>query len=97
MVKNSPANAGHTGYIPGSGRPLRATERQRKIPHASTVGASAPRACAPKQEETPQWEAGVLQLEKARAEQPRPSTAKNKQTTPLFHCRGCGFDPWSGS
>ena len=65
------------GYIPGSGRPPRATEQQRKIPHAAmqilrattqilhatTVGARAPRACAPKQEKPPQWEAGALQLE----------------------------------
>ena len=68
-----------------------------QIPHAETVGASTPRACAPKKEKPLQWEAGAPQLEKACAEQQRPSAAKNKQVIPLFHCRGCGFDPWSGS
>ena len=64
-----------------------------KIPHAtgqlsSCTTSTEPRACAPQREKPAQWDALVLplesnpcslQLEKACAQQRRPSTAKNKQ------------------
>ena len=79
MVKNLPAKAGDTGSSPGPGR-------SQKIPHAAeqlslratTTEARAPKACAPQQEKPPQWEACSPQLEKARTQQQRPNTAKNK-------------------
>ena len=55
-------------------------------PCAATTEAQAPRAYSPQQEKPPQWETHALQqssprspkLEKAHAQQPRPSAAKNK-------------------
>ena len=69
--------------------------RSRKIPHAAwqlsrcatATEVHASRACAPQQEEPPQWEAPApqlekwpssLQLEKAHTQQRRPRAAKNK-------------------
>ena len=73
VVKNTPANAGDMGLIPGLGRshmpqsnqahvPLlslrsRAREPQLLSPRATTTEAQEPRACAPQQEKPPQWEA----------------------------------------
>ena len=63
-----------------------------------TTEPMSPRACALKQEKPPQWEARILQwrlapgspqLEKARAQQKRPNTAKRKNKTKLsvhFSC-----------
>ena len=64
-----------------------ASKSQRLSPHATTTEAHAPRACALQQEKPPQCEACApqlessphsLQLEKARMQQRRPSTAQNK-------------------
>ena len=63
-----------------------AHEPQLLSPRATTTEADAPRACAPQQEKPPQWEAHTAkksnpcspQLEKARMQQWRPNTTKNK-------------------
>ena len=65
----------------------RACEPQLLRLRATTTEAHVPRACAPQQEKSPQWEARTLQQRvapahhnqrKARAQQRRPNTAKNK-------------------
>ena len=64
-----------------------AWEPQLLSPRAATTEACSPRARAPQQEKPPQWEALHTttksrpcspQLEKARVQQRRPNTAKNK-------------------
>ena len=42
-----------------------------------------PTACAPQQEKPPQWEARALQLKKARAQQRRLNTAKDKEVNKI--------------
>ena len=51
--------------------------RATKSPQATTTGALAPRACAPKQKKPPQREAHAPQLEKVHAQQKRPNATKN--------------------
>ena len=84
VVKNLPANVGDTGSIPGPGRSH--TPWVTRLVHHSYWAPSS-RARAPQQEKPLQWEAHEpqrsiaprsLQLEKARAQQQRPSAAKNK-------------------
>ena len=58
-LKNPPANAGDTGWIPGPGkshlpRSNKARVPQLLSPRATTTEASAPRAHAPQQEKPPQ-------------------------------------------
>ena len=72
VVKNLPANAGNTGWIPGLGR-------FHMLLSNSSQYAFAPRAPALQKQKPPQWETHELQLEKAHAQQWSPSTAKNKQ------------------
>ena len=86
--RNLPVNAGDLlGSIPGvGGRILQAagqlgpcttiTEPALQSPWTTTTEAHLPTACAPQQEKPPQWEACTPQLEKARMQQQRPSTAK---------------------
>ena len=54
-----------------------AHEAQLLSPHATTIEARKPRVRALQQEKPPQWEARAPQLEKARAQQQRPNSAKN--------------------
>ena len=66
MVKNTPANAGDMGSIPGPGRSHMpqsnwACVPQLLSPHAATAEARVPRAGAPQQERPPQLEALALQ------------------------------------
>ena len=80
VVKNSPANTGDTGLIPGPGRIPHAVEQLSLC--ATTTEARAP------QEKQPQWEAHTTQRKssprspstrlKACTQQWRPSTAKIK-------------------
>ena len=92
MVKNPPAKAGDLGLSPGLGRShmLQSNEAhapQLLSPRATTTEARTPRDRAPQQEKPLQWEARAPQrrvaprspqLEKARTQQRRPNTAKNK-------------------
>ena len=66
---------------------LRLLNQQLMSPCAASTEAHVPRACAPQQEKPPQWEACAPQpesspcppqLQKARAQQRRPSTVNNK-------------------
>ena len=75
---------GH-GIDPWSGKIPHAVEQLS--PCAATTEACRPRACAPQQEKPLQWEGSTpqrrvgsarCQLKKARAQQRRPNTAKNK-------------------
>ena len=56
----------------------RACKPQLLSPRTTTTEAREPTARALQQEKPLQWEARAPQLEKARAQQQRPSTAKNK-------------------
>ena len=59
VVKNSPANTGDTGLIPGPGRFPHAIELLSLC--ATTTEAQVSRAHAPQQEKQPQWEAHTTQ------------------------------------
>ena len=77
IVKNPPANAGDTSSIPGPGT---------KTPHAlgqlspcATRVPLRPGTCALQQEKPSQQEAHAPELEKALAQQQRPSATKINQ------------------
>ena len=61
VVKNSPANAGDTGFSPLSGKIAHAMELLS--PRATTTEAHTPRACALQQEKPRQQEALAPQHE----------------------------------
>ena len=58
MIKNPPADAEDTGSIPGLGR-SHITGATKPVGH--NYWAHVPRACAPQQEKSPQWEAWAPQ------------------------------------
>ena len=87
VVKNPPANSGDEGwgFNPWSGKISHATGPLS--PCTTTTETHLPAAWALQQEKPPQWEAltwqlesspQLLQLEKARAQQQRPSPVNNK-------------------
>ena len=94
MNKNSPANAGDTGSIPGPGTLHMLWNIQACVPellsaHAAATEACMPRAYAPQQGKSPQWEAHTPQWRVAPAlcnqrkthesnKDQKTSTAKNK-------------------
>ena len=94
MVESPPASAGNTGSIPWSGKIPHAMGHLS--PWATATEPRSPRACALQQEKAPKWEAPAPQLEsspcspqleKARTQQQRPRTAKNKHiNTKKPHC-----------
>ena len=64
----------------GATKPVRHNYRACALePTSHNYWAHVPRACALQQEKPPQWEARLLQLEKARAQQQRPNAAKKKK------------------
>ena len=68
VVENLPASAGDMGLIPDlEGSHLLQNNKAQVSKllslHAAAAEASAPKACAPQREKSPQWEAGTLQLE----------------------------------
>ena len=65
------------GFNPWSGNTPHATEQPSL--RATSTEARVPRICTLKQEKPPQWEACSWQLEKAGAQQQRPSAAKKTQ------------------
>ena len=76
--KNSPANSGGMGLIPGPGRfhmPWSNQTCEAQLPKCSTREATAMRSPCTPTKSSPR----SLQLEKAHASQPRPSTIKTKQ------------------
>ena len=60
MVKNPPANAGYTGWIPGWRRSRMPHRNQARAPQLLGLGSTA---CAQQQEKLPQWEARIPRLE----------------------------------
>ena len=83
VVKNLPANAGDMGSSPGPGRSYMLWSNSARVPqvlslHTTTTEAHVPRAHAPRQEATAMRSPRSPQLEKARAQQRRPNTAKNQ-------------------
>ena len=76
VVKNQPANAGHTGLIPDPGRFYMLQGNLARVPQL--LKPTSFRAHALQQEKPLQWETCLPQLEKAYVQQGRSSTAKNK-------------------
>ena len=72
VVKNLPANAGSTGSTPGLGRPHVLQSSPARAPQLLS---SSPRACVLQREKPMQREACTPKLEKACAQQGKPSAA----------------------
>ena len=86
VVKNPPANAGDTGSILGPGTKIPHAVGHLS-PYTTPTEATCPRVCAPQKKKPLWWETCApclessshsLQLEKACAQQQRPSTSENK-------------------
>ena len=77
-VKNLSANAGNTSSILGPRTKTPQAAGQRS-PCAATTEPMHPRAHGLQREKPPEQEACMLQLEKARVQHRRPSTAKHKK------------------
>ena len=96
VVKNSPANAGDMGLIPGLGRFHTRQNNSAQVPKLLSACALEPVLCNKRSRcNEKQSSPYSLQLEKDSMQQRRLSAYKNKffKSVPSLHLQGCLFKP----